>query len=60
MTIPITFAVTMAVVLLLFLWGVITSYSLIATRNQVKQCRSAVCVVLMQRNNLIYISVTIS
>ena len=58
MTIPITFAVTMAVVLLLFLWGVITSYSLIATRNRVKQCRSAVCVVLMQRNNLI--SVTIS
>lgn len=54
MTIPITFAVTMAVVLLLFLWGVITSYSLITTRNRVKQCRSAVCVVLMQRNNLIY------
>ncbi len=54
MTIPITFAVTMAVVLLLFLWGVITSYSLIATRNRVKQCRSAVWVVLMQRNNLIY------
>lgn len=53
MAIPITFAVIMAVVLLLFLWGVFTSNSLIAKRNRVKQCRSGICVVLKQRNDLI-------
>lgn len=53
MAIPITFAVIMAVVLLLFLWGVFTSNSLIAKRNRVKQCRNGICVVLKQRNDLI-------
>lgn len=48
-------AVTCIIVILLVipLWAVFTSNSLIAKRNRVKQCRSGICVVLKQRNDLI-------
>lgn len=39
--------------LLLALWGIATNNSLIAKRNRVKQCRSGICVVLKQRNDLL-------
>lgn len=42
-----------AVAALLIVWGIATNNSLIARRNRVKQCRSGICVVLRQRNNLI-------
>ena len=40
-------------VLLLVLWGIVTNNNLIAKRNRVKQCRSGICVVLKQRNDLL-------
>lgn len=46
--------ITIAVVLLaVFLWAVLTNNSLIAKRNRVRQCRSGICVVLKQRNDLL-------
>ena len=42
-----------AVALLLIVWGIVTNNSLIAKRNRVRQCRSGICVVLKQRNDLI-------
>ena len=42
-----------AVVVLLVIWGIVTHNSLIARRNRVRQCRSGICVVLKQRNDLI-------
>lgn len=41
------------VLLIIILWAVFTNNSLIAKKNRVKQCRSGICVVLKQRNNLI-------
>ena len=41
------------VLLIIVLWAVFTNNSLIAKKNRVKQCRSGICVVLKQRNNLI-------
>lgn len=35
------------------LWFIVTSNSLIAKRNRVKQCRSGICVAMKQRNDLI-------
>lgn len=35
------------------LWFIVTSNSLIAKRNRVKQCRSGICVALKQRNDMI-------
>lgn len=40
-------------VLLLVLWGIVTNNNLIAKRNRVKQCRSGICIVLKQRNDLL-------
>ena len=42
-----------AVAALLVIWGIVTHNSLIARRNRVRQCRSGICVVLKQRNDLI-------
>lgn len=42
-----------AVAVLLVIWGIVTHNSLIARRNRVRQCRSGICVVLKQRNDLI-------
>lgn len=42
-----------AAALLLIVWGIVTNNSLIARRNRVRQCRSGICVVLKQRNDLI-------
>lgn len=41
------------ILLVILLWAIFTSNSLIAKRNRVKQCRSGICVTLKQRNNLI-------
>lgn len=41
------------VAVLLVLWYIWTANNLIAKRNRVKQCRSSICVVLKQRNDLI-------
>ena len=41
------------VALLFILWYVWTANNLIAKRNRVRQCRSSICVVLKQRNDLI-------
>lgn len=41
------------VAILLIIWGFVTNNNLIAKRNRVKQCRSGICVVLKQRNDLI-------
>ena len=41
------------IALLLVLWGIVTNNNLIAKRNRVKQCRSGICVVLKQRNDLL-------
>jgi LemA protein len=38
---------------LLVLWYVWTANNLVAKRNRVKQCRSSICVVLKQRNDLL-------
>lgn len=38
---------------LLLLWYVWTANNLVAKRNRVKQCRSSICVVLKQRNDLL-------
>lgn len=43
MAIPILLAVLWPVVLLLFLWGISTPYSLIAQGNRMKPCCSAAC-----------------
>ena len=43
----------MVILLVILLWAVFTSNNLIAKRNRVKQCRSGICVVLKQRNDLI-------
>lgn len=40
-------------VVLLVLWYVWTANNLVAKRNRVKQCRSSICVVLKQRNDLL-------
>ena len=42
-----------AVIVLLVCWYIWTANNLIAKRNRVKQCRSGICVVLKQRNDLI-------
>ena len=39
-------------VVLVVLWAVFTSNNLIAKRNRVTQCKSSICVVLKQRNDL--------
>ena len=41
------------ILLIIILWAVFTNNSLIAKKNRVKQCRSGICVVLKQRNDLI-------
>lgn len=41
------------VAVLLVLWYIWTANNLIAKRNRVRQCRSGICVVLKQRNDLI-------
>lgn len=53
MAIPILLAVLWPVVLLLFLWGISTPYSLIVQGNRVKPCCSAACGVPNQRNPLL-------
>lgn len=45
--------VVCAVIILAILWGIAISNSLIAKRNRVRQCRSGICVVIKQRNDLI-------
>ncbi|RGN30211.1 LemA family protein [Bacteroides oleiciplenus] len=40
-------------IVLLVLWYIWTANNLIAKRNRVKQCRSGICVVLKQRNDMI-------
>lgn len=42
-----------AILILLLLWAIFTSNSLIAKRNRVEQCRSGICVALKQRNDLL-------
>lgn len=44
---------TTVILLIIILWAIFTNNSLIAKRNRVKQCRSGICVVLKQRNDLI-------
>lgn len=41
------------ILLIIILWAVFTNNSLIAKRNRVRQCRSGICVVLKQRNDLL-------
>lgn len=49
-----TIIISIAVILLIILlWAIFISNNLIAKRNRVKQCRSGICVVLKQRNDLI-------
>ena len=43
----------LAILFIIILWAIFTNNSLIAKRNRVKQCRSGICVVLKQRNDLI-------
>lgn len=45
--------VGIAFILLLVFWYIWCSNNLIAKRNRVKQCRSGICVVLKQRNDLL-------
>ena len=40
------------ILLIIILWAVFTNNSLIAKKNRVKQCRSGICVVLKQRNDV--------
>ena len=42
-----------SIILLISLWGIATSNGLIAKRNRVRQCRSGICVVIKQRNDMI-------
>lgn len=42
-----------SILLLIILWGIATSNGLIAKRNRVRQCRSGICVVIKQRNDMI-------
>lgn len=46
-------SVLIAIAVLILIWGIITSNNLIAKKNRVEQCRSGICVVLKQRNDLI-------
>lgn len=46
-------SIVCAVIILAILWGIAISNSLIAKRNKVRQCRSGICVVIKQRNDLI-------
>ncbi len=49
-----TTAIVSAVILLMIsLWAVFTSNSLIAKRNRVRQCRSGICIAIKQRNDMI-------
>lgn len=49
-----TIIISIAVILLIImLWAIFISNNLIAKRNRVKQCRSGICIVLKQRNDLI-------
>lgn len=49
-----TIIISIAVILLIILlWAIFISNNLIAKRNRVKQCKSGICVVLKQRNDLI-------
>ena len=49
-----TIIISVAVILLIILlWAIFISNNLIAKRNRVKQCKSGICVVLKQRNDLI-------
>lgn len=45
--------VILSIIILLLVLAVFTSNNLIAKRNRVKQCKSSICVVLKQRNDLI-------
>lgn len=49
----ITIVCLATVAVLLAAWSIVTNNSLIARRNRVRQCRSGICVVLKQRNDLI-------
>lgn len=54
MSIGIILIIIIAAIAVLFgIWAIITNNSLIARRNRVKQCRSGICVVLKQRNDLL-------
>ena len=54
MSIGIILIIIIAVIaVLLGIWAIITNNNLIARRNRVKQCRSGICVVLKQRNDLL-------
>lgn len=52
-TATIILIIVAATVFLLVVWGIVTYNNLIVRRNRVKQCRSGICVVLKQRNDLI-------
>lgn len=41
------------ILLIALLWAIFTNNNLIAKKNRVEQCRSGICVVLKQRNELI-------
>lgn len=43
----------LAILLIIILWAIFTNNNLISKRNRVKQCKSGICVVLKQRNDLI-------
>ena len=45
--------IIITIVILFIIWFILTSNSLIAKRNRVKQCESGICVALKQRNDLI-------
>lgn len=49
----ITLLIICSVILLIVLWGIVLSNGLIAKRNRVRQCRSSICVVTKQRNDML-------
>lgn len=45
--------IALAVVVLFVLWYIVTGNNLIARRNRMEQCRSSICVLLKQRNDML-------
>lgn len=45
--------IALAVVVLFVLWYIVTGNNLIAKRNRMEQCRSSICVMLKQRNDML-------
>lgn len=45
--------VSVVILLIIILWAVFTSNSLIAKRNRIRQCRSGICIAIKQRNDMI-------